>query len=187
MRSTPKRQRCPRSPEQVIPDSVKRFILTSIPSVPYLEGMLWLRAHPDIDHDAKEVARALYLTEGMAGELLLALEASGVLVQTGNAADATFRYRPHGEKLAARIDALSAAYAANLIEIARLVHDATHRKPSDMVTPSSVSRGVQRSTLAPGSRTRRRNRSTRPASAAGGLREPRAQALSRSRRAGRPR
>lgn len=121
------RQRRSKSPEQVIPDSVKRFILTSVPSVPYLEGMLWLRAHPDIDHDAKEVARALYLTEGMAGQLLLALAASGVLVQAGNADDATFRYRPRDEKLAEKIDALSIAYAANLVEIAKLVHDGTHR------------------------------------------------------------
>ncbi len=111
----------------MIPDSVKRFILTSVPSVPYLEGMLWLRAHPGIDHDAKEVARALYLTEGMAGQLLLALAASGVLVQAGNTDDATFRYRPRDEKLAAKIDALSVAYAANLVEIAKLVHDGTHR------------------------------------------------------------
>jgi hypothetical protein len=89
--------------------------------------MLWLRAHPGIDHDAKEVARALYLTEGLAGQLLLALAASGVLVQAGNADDATFRYRPRDEKLAAKIDALSVAYAANLVEIAKLVHDGTHR------------------------------------------------------------
>ncbi len=111
----------------MIPDSVKRFILTSVPSVPYLEGMVWLRAHPDIDHDAEEVARALYLTQGTARELLLALEASGILVQTGSAANAKFRYRPRDAKLAGKIDALSVAYAANLIEIAKLVHDATHR------------------------------------------------------------
>jgi hypothetical protein len=115
------------SPAQVIPDSVERFILTSVPSVPYLEAMLWLRAHPGADHGVEEVARALYLAEGTARELLLALMDSGVLVQSGAVASARFRYRPRDARLAAQIDALSVAYAENLVAIAQLVHDATRR------------------------------------------------------------
>ncbi len=95
--------------------------------MPYLEAMLWLRAHSNIDHNAEEMGRALYLSERVARELLLALAASGVLIQAGDSTNPTFRYRPRDAALAAKIDALSVAYAANLVEIAKLVHDATHR------------------------------------------------------------
>ena len=35
-----------------IPDDVRRFILTSVPSVPYLEAMLLLRGEPQAAWDA---------------------------------------------------------------------------------------------------------------------------------------
>lgn len=111
----------------MIPDNVRRFILTSIPSVPYLEAMLWLRAHPVEDHRAEDLARALYLADDLAQDLLRSLAASGVLSQTPGVETPAFRFQPRDPDLVANIDALAAAYAANLVEIARLVHDATHR------------------------------------------------------------
>jgi hypothetical protein len=89
--------------------------------------MLWLRAHSRGERRVDDVAQALYLSPGVAEDLLRALTAAGVLAQAGDAAATTFRYEPRDPALAANIDALAAAYAANLVEIARLVHDATHR------------------------------------------------------------
>jgi hypothetical protein len=116
-----------RRPSPVIPENVKRFILSSIPSVPYLEAALWLRAHAQADHGVDEVARALYLADADAGRLLAMLETSGVLTRAGSAGTPRFRYQPRDAALAARFDALSQAYSSNLVEIAKLVHDATHR------------------------------------------------------------
>jgi hypothetical protein len=111
----------------VIPDGVKRFVLTSIPSVPYLEAALWLRGHAESDHDIDQVAHALYLAHADVAQLLGALEGAGVLVRTGIAEAPKFRYQPKDAALAERFDELSDAYSSHLVEIAKLIHDATHR------------------------------------------------------------
>lgn len=111
----------------MIPENVKRFVLSSIPSVPYLEAALWLRAHAQADHSVDEVARALYLAHADAGRLAAMLVASGVLVVVDSASGPRYRYQPRDVELAERLDALSDAYSSNLVAIAKLVHDATHR------------------------------------------------------------
>ncbi len=56
-----------------MPGDVRRFILTSVPSVPYLEAILLLRTDPATAWDGKLVARRLYLAEPQAAGLLQAL------------------------------------------------------------------------------------------------------------------
>ena len=63
-----------------IPDDIRRFVLTSIPSVPYLEAALLLRGE-ERGWTVTEVARRLYITDAAADELLEALQAGG-LAQT---------------------------------------------------------------------------------------------------------
>ena len=111
----------------VIPDDVKRFVLTSIPSVPYLEAVLWARGHRDAVFGVAEVARALYLAEPDVAPLLEALVGAGILQQAGSAERPSYRYEPREAGLRETIDALAEAYSAHLVEIARLIHDATHR------------------------------------------------------------
>ena len=74
-----------------VPDEVRRFILTSVPSVPYLEALLLLRGEPAHSWNASQVARRLYIGEAQAQELLDALQQSGI---AGSAATAASSTRP---------------------------------------------------------------------------------------------
>jgi len=103
-----------------VPDDVRRFVLTSVPSVPYAEAVLLLRRRPDQAFDARAVARALYVGDRAAQELLqLGLEA-GALQQD----EAGCRYRPRDEGLAAAWDGFAACYASQLIAVTQLIHSA---------------------------------------------------------------
>jgi hypothetical protein len=110
-----------------IPDDVQRFILVSIPSVPYLEALLLLRAEPDATWDAPGLARRLYVGERPAGDLLSALHAAGLLFRAP-AETPAYRYHPQSTELAAMIDRLADSYANNLVAVTRLIHSSTSRK-----------------------------------------------------------
>lgn len=102
-----------------LPAEIRRFILTSIPSVPYLEAVLLLRGEPDQDWDARRLARRLYVGEAQGEALLQALQAAGVAACTQD--PQSFRYAPSAQ-LAAMIDALAQAYAADLMTVTDLIH-----------------------------------------------------------------
>lgn len=107
-----------------LPADVRRFILTSVPSVPYLEAVLLLRAEPVKDWDAAELARRLYVPERTAGDLLEQLRSSGMAQgSTGSAV----RYAPTAE-LAALIDQVAQAYASNLVGVTDLIHSRIDRR-----------------------------------------------------------
>lgn len=101
-----------------VPDDVRRFILTSIPSVPYLEAMLLLRAEPRA-WDSFLLAGRLYIGEAQALELLQAMQQAGVVARLE---DASFRYAPANDELRSTIDALAAVYATDLVGITDLIH-----------------------------------------------------------------
>lgn len=107
-----------------IPDDVRRFVLTSIPSVPYLEAALLFHEAPQLERHTAEVARALYLKDSAVEELLQGLCAAGVLVQGDGG---RYRYAPADDKLALAIERLARAYAADLVGITNLIHDATQK------------------------------------------------------------
>ena len=68
-----------------LPADVRRFILTSIPSVPFLEAVLLLRAEPGTAWGMAELARRLYVPERTASELLELLAASGIAAAVAKA------------------------------------------------------------------------------------------------------
>jgi hypothetical protein len=105
-------------------DDVRRFILTSIPSVPYLEAVLLLRAEPHHTWDTDAVARRLYIAEAHALELLQAMQQSGIAAATEAG---RFVYQPQSTELRERVDAVAAAYAANLVGVTGLIHSSTTR------------------------------------------------------------
>jgi hypothetical protein len=110
---------------QPIPDDVRRFVMTSVPSVPYLEAMLLFHSASELERNRAEVASLLYLNEQVAGGLLEALCSAGVIVPAGRG-DGRFRYAP-GEAAQAAIDRLALAYAGNLVGVTNLIHDRTQR------------------------------------------------------------
>lgn len=106
-----------------IPNDVSRFVLTSIPSVPYLEAALLMRGAPDRDWSVGEVAASLYVSERTAADLLDALAEAGLVQREPG----RFRYGPRDEALAASLDRLAACYAADLVGVSNLIHDATQK------------------------------------------------------------
>jgi hypothetical protein len=107
-----------------LPAEVRRFILTSVPSVPYLEAVLLLRAEPAKDWDAAELARRLYVPERTGAELLEQLRASGI---AQGSTEPAVRYAPAAE-LADLIDHVAQAYASNLVGVADLIHSRIDRR-----------------------------------------------------------
>ena len=105
-----------------IPDDIRRFILTSVPSVPYLEAILLLRNDPDADWDVLRLAARLYVAERQAAEVLTALAAAGIARGEDHGDMTLFRYAPATAELRERLDALAQAYSANLVGVTDLIH-----------------------------------------------------------------
>jgi hypothetical protein len=104
---------------QPIPDDLRRFILTSIPSVPYLEAVLLLRGESMRQWTAHSVAARLYIAEAHALELLQQMQRSGVVAL---GADAQFLYSPQDAELRTLLDELAAAYVRNLVGVTGIIH-----------------------------------------------------------------
>lgn len=105
-----------------LPAGLRRFILTSLPSVPYLEALLLLRGEPAAQRDAQSVARRLYLPEAAARELLSALAAAGVASQQQAHESGTFCYQPASPELAAMLDQVAHYYGTDLVGVTSLIH-----------------------------------------------------------------
>lgn len=107
-----------------LPADVRRFILTSVPSVPYLEALLLLRAEPSQAWDAAQLARRLYVPERTGSELVQLLRDSGTAaVGEGGAV----RYAPPAE-LAELLDRVAQAYATDLLTVTDLIHSRIDRR-----------------------------------------------------------
>jgi hypothetical protein len=111
------------SPE--LPADVRRFILTSVPSVPYLEALLLLRAEPSKSWDAGQLARRLYVPERTGAELVQLLHDSGIAAAVGEAG--AVRYAPAAE-LAELLDRVAHAYATDLLTVTELIHSRIDRR-----------------------------------------------------------
>jgi hypothetical protein len=109
-----------------VPDDIRRFVLTSIPSVPYLEAVLLLRDAPERAWTVPEVAARLYVPVRAAGELLEALCTAG-LVNCNTEGTRVYQYAPRDESLTLMMDALAACYRENLFGVTALIHDAIQK------------------------------------------------------------
>jgi hypothetical protein len=108
-----------------VPEEVRRFIHTSIPSVPYLEALLLLRAEQGRSWDSHRVAGRLYIGEGQALELLQAMEQAGVVLRQ---ADGGFAYAPVQPELRALIVSLADTYAQDLVAVSDLIHSRVDKR-----------------------------------------------------------
>jgi hypothetical protein len=114
--------------QPAIPEDIRRFVLTSIPSVPHLEALLLLRGTPG-PWSTAAVAERLYLGEKLATGLLDDLCNSGMASAAGvEAAPARYCYQPASELLRATIDSLAEFYARHLVEVTHLIHSKHDRK-----------------------------------------------------------
>jgi hypothetical protein len=108
-------------PRDPIPDDIRRFILTSIVSVPFLEAMLLFHNDPVRTWTARHIAGRLYISEQHASELLQQLLASGV-VEPVDPTATSFRYGSTGNELRDLISRLADVYGKQLVEVTQLIH-----------------------------------------------------------------
>jgi hypothetical protein len=110
-----------------VTQEVSRFILTSIPSVPYLEAVLLLRQEANSAWNAQTLSRFLYISEAKSQAILADLQEAGVVVVEDEEVPA-FRYLPASSKLREQIDLLAAIYPKNVVEITNLIHSNSKSK-----------------------------------------------------------
>lgn len=111
--------------ETRLSDEVRRFILSSIPSVPHLEALLLIRAESSATGwSAGDVARRLYVDPPVAAGLLAHLADAGLARKDGP----RYRYEPATPELATVVADVEAAYARNLVAVANLIHSLGDRK-----------------------------------------------------------
>lgn len=112
---------------ETLPEDVKRFILTSILSVPHLEALLLLRSETLVPWDSARAAQRLYVSDKTADQLLADLCAAGFLVVSGEG-NSLYRYQPNSEELRQMMDRVASIYARRIIEVATLIHSKTVKK-----------------------------------------------------------
>ncbi len=117
-------------PQPDVSPEVRRFILTSVPSVPYLEALLLLRGQPQQAWEASLVARRLYLGERQVQDLLQMLVANGVASAVPLAQEQTrgYIYQPVSTELAQMLDQLADVYATHLVTVTDLIHSRTDKR-----------------------------------------------------------
>ena len=110
----------------IIPEDLRRFILTSVPSVPFLEALLLLRADPDRAWQPDTLARRLYIRERIAQVLLDDLCTAGIAACPQF--EGRYLYQPASAELRDRIDRLADLYAKHLVDVTNLIHSTLDRK-----------------------------------------------------------
>ena len=111
-----------------IPDGVRRFLLTSIPTVPHLETLLLLWREPGAGWTAEEIARRLYVPVAAAQSLAEDLCEADLLECDGT--PRTYRCRREPPALQSLFADLDRAYARSLREVTALIHSHVDRKAS---------------------------------------------------------
>ncbi|WP_036167180.1 hypothetical protein [Massilia sp. 9096] len=111
-----------------IPEDLRRFILTSIPSVPFLEALLLMRADLNQAWRGDTLAARLYVREKTAESLLHELCTAGMAERYDAPGAPAYRYRPESALLRARVDGLAGLYASHLVEVTLVIHSTLDRK-----------------------------------------------------------
>lgn len=109
-----------------IPEDILRFVLMTVPSVPYLEAMVLLHNEPMRKWTRSDVAARLYISEPKSRKLLAELCAAGVTMHAQ--ADDSYSYHPSSEEHHRMISRLAQVYAQNIVEVAELIHSASGKK-----------------------------------------------------------
>jgi hypothetical protein len=104
-----------------IPDDVRRFVLTSVPSVPFMEALLLFRSSAGGPVTREEVARRLYVPDETAGDLIVQLREARIIGAVDEPAT-RYHFAPQSVELAALLDSVAACYAQSLIEMTQLIH-----------------------------------------------------------------
>ena len=110
-----------------IPEELRRFILTSVRSVPFVEALLLFRGAQGAPLDARALAQRLYMPEKNAAELAEELHQAGMLERDAERNDC-FRYAPSSPELRGMVDMLASYYSTNLVDVTQIIHSAGARR-----------------------------------------------------------
>lgn len=119
-----------------IPEGVRRFLLTSIPTVPHLETLLLLWREPGTGWLTEDVARRLYVPAATAQAILDELCQADLLVGEGD--PKRFGCRREPPALQALFADLDRTYARQLRAVTALIHSHVDRKASRFVEAFSL-------------------------------------------------
>ena len=114
-------------PREPIPEDLRRFILTSIPSVPFVEAMLIFRDARGAAVSNEFVSKRLYMPEQASAEVIQQLRGTGI-VEPAGADPISHRYRPESPELAAMLEMLAAFYRSHLVDVTDMIHSRTARR-----------------------------------------------------------
>lgn len=109
-----------------VPEDLRRFLLASVPSVPFVEALLLVKDARGDPVETTTIARRLYMGEQAAAAVLEQLAAAR-LVERAAQGPAAYRFAPHPE-LAAVVEQLAAYYRSHLVEVTDIIHSRTGRK-----------------------------------------------------------
>src|SRR5687768_1166287 len=109
--------------DKAVPEDLRRFILTSVPSVPFVEAFLLFRQNAGAALSIEIVAKRLYLPAARAASIVDELRAARIVEGAGEAGN---RYAP-AEELAPMLDLLAVQYRDNLVGVSDLIHSRTSR------------------------------------------------------------
>jgi len=114
-----------------LPDHLRRFILTSVPSVPFVEAALLFRSVGGVPLSTPTLARRLYVTEATACAIVDQLRGAGIIAPKEPESPGQYYYAPADQRLADTLDTLATYYTSDLIEVTQLIHSTTARRASD--------------------------------------------------------
>ena len=100
-----------------LPNDLRRFVLTSIPSVPHLEALLLIRTD-GAGWRAEELARRLYISDERATQILADLASQRFLAVRSD----RYFFQPADAAAIDLVDKLVAMYSRHVVEIAQLLH-----------------------------------------------------------------
>lgn len=109
--------------DSAVSEELRRFVLTSVPSVPFVEALLIFRESTE-PKGIGLVARRLYVGPQAAAQAIEQLSAAGVITLAGDGEG--YLYSPPPQ-LAPLLDELASAYRLHLVEITALIHSRTGR------------------------------------------------------------
>jgi hypothetical protein len=104
--------------DEPVPDDVRSFIRAHINSVAQLEALLLLRREHDRAWDASSAAKRLYVSDGVARDILAQLHSSSLLTFEKG----LYRYQPATAELSAMAERLAETYSRALIPVTNIVH-----------------------------------------------------------------
>lgn len=109
-----------------LPEQLRRFILTSVPSVSFVEALLLFKAAAPSPVSTTTIAHRLYTTEAAAALVVAQLEQARIIRAAAPGEEHLFM--PATPELADRLDTLASYYASHLLEVTNVIHSITARR-----------------------------------------------------------